>query len=84
MGRVLFGVNCLGFRVFFFGFRLSFLGLGDHILDCESIFGVLGLGRGFDLLTFTLILGLRTLLDGLITLGHLSPLVLVTSLASPF
>ena len=78
------GSTVLDLGSFFFGFRLSFLGLGDHILDCESIFGVLGLGRGFDLLTFTLILGLRTLLDGLITLGHLSPLVLVTSLASPF
>ena len=75
MGGVLFRVVC-------FGFGLGSLGLGDHILDCESILGVLGLGRGSDLLS--LILGLMTLLDDLFTLGHLSPLALVTSLASSF
>ena len=75
MRGVLLGVVC-------FGFGLGSLGLGDHILDCESILGVLGLGWGSDLLT--LILGLRTLSNNLFTLGHLSPLALVTSLASSF
>ena len=74
-GGVLLGVIC-------FGSVLGSLGLGEHILDSESILGVLGLGQRSDLLT--LIHRLRTLLDGLFTLGHLSPLALVTNLASSF
>ena len=83
MGRVLLGLSYLGFGITGFGLGLSILGLGDHILNCESILGVLGLGRWLDLLTLALILGLRTPLDSLLTLGCLSPLVLVIGLASP-
>ena len=80
---VLLRISCLRFGITCFELGLSILGLGDHILNRESILRVLGLGRWLDLLTLALILGLRTPLDSLLTLGRLNPLVLVIGLASP-
>lgn len=60
MGRVLLGLSYLGFGITGFGLGLSILGLGDHILNRESILEVLGLGRWLDLLTLAFILELRT------------------------
>ena len=54
LGRVLIGLNCLGFGITSFGLGLNILGLGDYILNRESILEVL------DFLTLAFILGLRT------------------------
>ena len=80
---VLLQISCLRFGITCFELGLSILGLGDHNLNRESILGVLGLGCWLDFFTLALILGLRTPLDSLLTLGRLSPLVLVIGLASP-
>ena len=57
--------SSLGSIAFRFGFPdlglgLSILGLGDHIPNCESVLGAVGLGRWLDLLVLALILELRT------------------------
>ena len=77
LGRVILGISYLGLG-------LSILSLGDSTLDCESSIGTFSLRQGLNLLTFTLVLGLRTILANLLAFGHLSPLALVTDLSRTF
>ena len=64
------GLVAFRFGVPDLGFRLSILGLGDHIPNCESILRAIGLGQWLDLLVLTLLLRLRTPLDILLTLAN--------------
>ena len=80
-----------GLRINFLGFGISLLclgssihGLGSGILELKGSLWTLGLWQGLDLLALVLILWPRTTLANPLTLSHLSPLALVTSLARPF